>query len=82
MSVQMKRMERRQRPRRPRPLPGFAITYNDDQSRVPDIIRVSFEDGTTATYKRDWQQPHPLVMKSITIIREWNGYTPPELREG
>lgn len=77
----IRRAERRTKPRRPKPLPDATMVYMDEDGRLPDIIRVSFEDGTSATYKRDWQQPHPLCMASIRTIRKWNGYTPPSLRE-
>ena len=81
MQGRLKRMERRMRPNRPRPMPTATMEYADDSSRVPDTIRVSFEDGTTAIYDRREDQPAPLLYESIRIIRKWHGYTPPSLRK-
>ena len=87
MQGRLKRMERRMRPNRPRPMPTATMEYADDSSRVPDTIRVSFDDGTTAIFDRREDQPKPLVYRNLQIIREMNeliygmGYTPPSLRE-
>ena len=81
MQGRLKRMERRMRPHRPHPMPTATMEYTDESSRVPDTIRVSFEDGTTAVYDRREDQPAPLVYRNIQIIQSWQGYTPPSLRE-
>ena len=81
MQGRLKRLERRIRPQRPHPLPEAAMEYAEESSRVPDTIRVSFEDGTTAVYDRHEDQPAPLVYRNIQIIQSWQGYTPPSLRK-
>lgn len=53
---------------RPKPLPISVYYYERENSRIPDSVRVSFEDGTTAVYTLHVDQPKPLVMESI---REW-----------
>ena len=55
---------------RPKPLPAPAYLYDRD-GRYPDRIRISFEDGQTAVYTLHTEEPHPLVMESIRIIRKW-----------
>ena len=77
----MTRAERRMMPRRPRPLPDASYEYSDISSRVPDTIRVPFEDGTTAVYTLKNDQPAPILYRNIEIIQSWQGYTPPELRK-
>ena len=45
------------RPRRP--VPG-----------IPDSVRVSFSDGTTAIYDLHTDQPAPVIYENIRIIRK------------
>jgi len=53
-----------------KPLPK----YERESSRIPDQIRVSFSDGSTAIYDLRVDQPAPFV-ESIKIIRKWKqGY--------
>ena len=54
----------------PDPLPAMTAYYEYDFSRHPDSIRMSFEDGTTVIYDIRRDQPHPLVMKNIKIMRQ------------
>ena len=55
---------------RPEVLPKPLPIYDHDGSVHPDHIRVSFEDGSTAMYDLRVEQPHPLVIKNIEIMRE------------
>ena len=50
----------------PKPVPS----YEHDFSEYPELIRVSFSDGSTAVYQLRTEQPHPLVLKNIEIMRE------------
>ena len=56
---------------RPKPLTIPVYNYERESSRIPDSVRVSFDDGTTAVYTLHVDQPKPLVMESIRIIRKW-----------
>ena len=65
----------------------MVATYNDGYSRIPDSIRVSFEDGSTGIYQLRNQMPKPIVEECISLIRKMKkakdsgGYTPPSLRK-
>ena len=59
---------------RPEPLQEIVTYYDNDFSVHPDQIRVSFSDGSTAVYDIRRDQPHPVIMENIRIIRKWNGY--------
>lgn len=62
-------------PERPDMLPKPVPIYEHDGSQYPDRIRVSFENGGTAVYVLEVEQPHPDCVKSIETIRKWNnGY--------
>ena len=67
-------------PERPAMLGKMVPIYDHNASKHPDRIRVSFDDGSTAVYAIDVEQPHPLVMESIRIIRKWNGYNNQPMR--
>ena len=55
---------------RPKVLPEPVPYYWFDFSVIPDSIRVSFEDGTTAVYSLQTENPHPVIMENIKIIRK------------
>ena len=44
--------------------------YEHESSKYPEQIRVSFGDGHTAIYDMRVEQPHPLVLKNIEIMKE------------
>ncbi len=67
-------------PERPAMLGKMVPIYDHNTSKHPDRIRVSFDDGSTAVYAIDVEQPHPLVVESIRIIRKWNGYNNQPMR--
>ena len=48
-----------------------AVPYYDHAwSRHPDSVRVSFSDGSTAVYDIRRNQPHPVIIENIKIIRK------------
>ena len=67
--------------RRPRLLDKPLPIYESEGSKYPDRIRVCFRDGSTAVYDKHVEQPRPMVMESIEIIRKWNnGYNNQPMR--
>ncbi len=54
---------------RPKPLPGAVPYYKRESSRIPESIRISFSDGSTAVYELHVEQPAPQIVESIKIIR-------------
>lgn len=70
---------RTEKPERLAPLPEMVPIYEHEHDGHPDALRVSFEDGSTAVYEIRRDQPHPMTIKSIEIIRKWNtGILPAE----
>ena len=60
---------------RPEPLAEVVPYYDHEFSKHPDHIRVSFADGSTAVYDLRTEQPHPVIVENIRIIRKWKqGY--------
>lgn len=57
---------------RPRVLPEVVAYYDHDFSEKPDRVRVSFSDGSTAVYDLRMEQPHPVIVENIRIIRRMN----------
>ena len=68
--------------KRPEVMPEPLPMYGHDCSRYPDQIRVSFSDGSTAVYDLHTDQPAPVILENIRIIRKWKqGYVnQPEVR--
>ena len=62
----------------PKPMPVYQHSF----SEYPELIRVSFSDGSTAVYELRTEQPHPVIIENIKIIRKWKqGYVnQPETR--
>ena len=61
--------------KRPEILPKPMPIYEHDCSKYPDQIRVSFSDGSTAVYDIHTDQPAPVIIENIKIIRKWKqGY--------
>ena len=58
------------KPPRKRILTMAVPKYEHDSSKYPEQIRVSFGDGHTAVYDMRIDQPHPLVLKNIEIMKE------------
>ena len=60
---------------RPEMLDRAVPNYEHECSIYPDQIRVSFSDGHTAVYDLRVEQPHPVIVENIRIIRKWKqGY--------
>lgn len=70
--------KRTEKPERLAPLPEMVPIYEHEHDGHPDALRVSFEDGSTAVYEIRRDQPHPMTIKSIEIIRKWNTGILPE----
>lgn len=60
---------------RPGILPKVLPMYEHEYSEIPERIRVSFEGGKTAVYELRVEQPAPVIIENIKIIRKWKqGY--------
>ena len=44
--------------------------YDHDYSVLPDRIRVLFMDGRTMVYDIHTEQPHPVIVQNIKLIRK------------
>ena len=67
---------------RPTILPKPVPMYEHNYSEYPELIRVSFSDGSTAVYQLRTEQPAPVIIENIRIVRKWKqGYVnQPETR--
>lgn len=74
MGIQIK-LERRAE-MLPKPLP----IYERTDSRIPERVRISFTDGTSAIYDLHTEQPAPIIIENIKIIRRMAEYTAPRPR--
>lgn len=63
---------RSERNKRPDMLPKPAAHYEGSHSRIPEAVRISFTDGTSAIYQLKSQETQRLVMTCIDTIRKWN----------
>ena len=54
---------------RPAMMPEAVPYYEHDWSVHPDTVRISFSDGSTAVYDIRVDQPHPVILENIRIIR-------------
>ncbi len=59
-----------------KPLP----MYDNEWSELPDRVRISFDNGRTAVYDLRMEQPHPVILENIRIIRKWRGYVNQPMR--
>ena len=61
--------------KRPEMLPKPVPIYEHTDSEIPDRVRISFTNGTSAIYDLHSEQPAPVIMENIRIIRKWKqGY--------
>ena len=60
----------RKKETRPELLPGTVSYYDYDISKYPDRIRVSFSDGKTLVYEIRTEQPQPVIVQNIKLIRK------------
>ena len=56
--------------KRPGILPKPVPVYERTDSEIPERVRISFTNGTSAIYDLHTDQPHPLVLKNIEIMKE------------
>ena len=60
---------------KPKAMPGVVPYYEQEDSTIPEKIRISFSDGSTAVYDLHVELPAPMIRESIEIIRKWKtGY--------
>ena len=64
-----------------KPMPRVVPYYLHDDSEYPEQLRASFEDGSTAIYDLRVEQPAPVILENIKIIRRMKqGYVNKPLR--
>lgn len=69
--------------KRPELLPAPLPIYEQTDSEIPEKVRISFTNGTSAIYELPVKQPAPQIVESIKIIRRMKqGYIcqPPRRR--
>lgn len=55
--------------------------YERTDSEIPEKVRISFTNGTSAIYALQVDQPAPQLIECVRIIRKWNnGYKAPTRR--
>ena len=60
---------------RPEIMPKPVPIYEHKDSEIPEKVRISFTNGTSAVYELQIDQPHPVIIENIKIIRKWKqGY--------
>lgn len=83
IQIRIMATEKAEEPKRPGVLEKIVPIYEHEFSRVPDRIRVSFSDGSTAVYNLHTDMPEPIILENIQIIRKWKrGYPPRRRRMG
>ena len=65
---------------RPEVLGKVVPIYEHDYSVLPEKIRVLFKDGRTMIYDIHIDQPAPVIIENIKIIRRMAGYEAPKPR--
>ena len=61
--------------KRPEMLPRPFPIYERTDSEIPERIRISFTNGTSAIYDLHTDQPAPVIVENVRIIRKWKqGY--------
>ena len=67
--------------KRPQIIGKPAPIYDDPFSEIPTGVRVSFSNGRTAVYDLHTDQPAPVILENIKIIRRMKqGYVNKPLR--
>jgi len=67
--------------KRPELLPSPLPIYEQTDSEIPEKVRISFTNGTSAIYELPVKQPAPQVVESIKIIRRMKqGYVNQPMR--
>lgn len=66
---------------RPEVLGKVVPIYDHDYSVLPDRIRVLFSDGRTMIYDIHTDQPAPVIVQNIRLMRKWKqGYVNQPIR--
>ena len=68
--------------KRPEVLPEPLPIYEHTCSEIPDRVRISFSNGTSAIYDLHTDQPAPVILENIKIIRRMVGYEPKHAKKG
>lgn len=55
--------------KRPAMLPEPVPIYEHTFSEIPERVRISFTNGTSAIYDLHTDQPAPIILENIKIIR-------------
>ena len=55
--------------KRPMILPQPVPFYEHTDSEIPERVRISFTNGTSAIYDLHTDQPAPVILENIKIIR-------------
>ena len=62
----------RQPLKQPSILPRVAVLkHGEEKGRAPELIRLSFSDGSTAVYQLKGDPAEELMLESVEIIRKW-----------
>ena len=73
-------IERNRDEERPEMLRGPFPYYDHERSRYPERIRMCFSDGSTQIYEIRTEQPAPVILENIEIIRRMKVGYPPRRR--
>ena len=65
---------------RPEILHGVFPYYGHERSRYPEKVRICFSDGTTQIFELRTEQPAPVILENIEIIRRMKVGYPPRRR--
>ena len=68
--------------KRPEILPAPVPIYEHTYSEIPERVRISFSNGTSAIYDLHTEQPAPVVLENVKIIQRMVGYEPKHARRG
>ena len=67
--------QEKEKEQRPEMMDRPAMYYEHESSVYPEIVRISFRDGSTQIYELRTPQPAPQIIENIRIIRSWGtGY--------
>lgn len=68
--------------KRPALMPVAVPIYEHEYSEIPERVRISFTNGTSFIYDIHTDQPAPVILENIRIIRKMKqGYVnQPEVR--
>lgn len=73
-------IEKSKEEKRPEMLQGAFPYYDHEKSRYPERVRMCFSDGSTQIYEIRTEQPAPVILENIEIIRRMTVGYPPRRR--